>query len=164
MIWLNAWISMPFQNQVLNGSLQCMENLARVKLWHVTNPKQTLWLSFTSVEAFFQHKFFAGTPQSTDPTLYPCPVKLGHEPKWRHFDILWFLRQITPQKKLDYFSEKKIGVRCTLTFENYYFKNQTVMKLSLTFTSINFSEAPFQRNQFDWNMDRKKWKTEIQVI
>jgi len=122
MIWLNAWISMPFQNQVLNGSLQCMENLARVKLWHVTNPKQTLWLSFTSVEAFFQHKFFAGTPQSTDPTLYPCPVKLGHEPKWRHFDILWkpvkiFKANYSTKKACDYFSEKKIGVRCTLTFE-----------------------------------------------
>ena len=57
---------------------------------------------------------------TSHPALDPFPVKLGREPKWRHFDALLraienqrfnqiekFLRQITPQNKLYCFSEKK---------------------------------------------------------
>ena len=64
---------------------------------------------------------------TSHPALDPCPVKLGPEPKWRRFDVLWralenqgfnqiekSLRQITPQNKLYYFSEKNFEVRRTL--------------------------------------------------
>ena len=52
----------------------------------------------------------------------PCPVKLGREPKWRHFDVLrraieqgynqikTFLRQITPKNTIYYLSEKCFDV------------------------------------------------------
>ena len=64
---------------------------------------------------------------TSHPALDPCPVKLGREPKWRHFDVLWrgvkirgfnqskfFLRHITPRNKPYYFSGKNFGDRCTL--------------------------------------------------
>ena len=63
------------------------------------------------------------------PALDPCPVKLGREPKWRHFDVLChgikirgfnqfkkILRHIIPRNKPYYFSEKKFLVLGALKF------------------------------------------------
>ena len=59
---------MPRENRVSNGSRPRMGNLGRVEA--VTSNRERLsqsgLLFSTSVEAILPHKFFAGTPQSTD--------------------------------------------------------------------------------------------------
>ena len=49
------------------GSRPCLGNLGRVKLWcEIQNECFGCPLLCKSVESFLQHKFFTGTPQSTD--------------------------------------------------------------------------------------------------
>ena len=92
-------------------------------------PKMHLICIFSNYLSSVSHKHKWNTESlfTSYLDLYPCPVTLGHEPKWWNFDVLWqaienegfnqiknFCSKLLHKNKFYYFSEKIWGVRCTI--------------------------------------------------
>ena len=88
-------------------------------------PQKCTWFAFFSnylPSISHKHKWNTESLLTSHLDLYPCPVTLGHEPKWWHFDVLWqaienqgfnqikkFCGKLLHKSKFYCFSEKNLG-------------------------------------------------------